>query len=569
MRVRPWAAVALVFASNACLMIVELVASRMIAPRIGVSLYTWTSVIGVMLGGVSLGNYLGGRLADRHASAHLLGTVFSAASLACLLTLWLNNDLHEVVAPIRIPLLVWVVGYIGGVFFLPSVLFGMVSPIVIKLALADLERVGRIVGRIYAFSSAGSIVGTFAAGFWLIAWLGTKRVILAVAALLLTLGVGFLVAGRERASAPDVRRRATGWARPALAVALFAAGVGLLSWTGYLGSECLRETNYFCINVQTSTVEGREVHELILDRLVHSYTDLSDPTHLAYGYERTYAEMIRPLVEERPDLDALFIGGGGYTFPRYLEATLPESHIVVAEIDPGVTEVAHERLGLARDTRIEIHNVDARLLMTYDSVPDAYDIIFGDAFNDYSVPSHLTTLEFARTVDDLLRDDGLYLVNIIDGGQRGHFMRAYIRTLQQVFAYVVVVPSTSQWREAVRSTYVVAASRQPLDFAHLPEQHRPLPSEELAAYLALEPARILTDDHVPVDNLMAPVVEDSFAPFAYDPAILTLVTTRVVVIAAALLLAPAIVIVWTVRRRRAARTAGGRVATGTRPEVGT
>jgi len=546
-KLRPGAAAALVFVNSAFLMIIELVASRMITPRIGVSLYTWTTVIGVMLAGVSLGNYFGGRISDRRASAGLLGAVFCIGAIACLLILWLNNDLHDVIPPVRIPLLVWVVGYITGVFFAPSVLFGMVSPIVVKLTITSLQGVGRAVGRIYAASAAGSIVGTFAAGFWLIAWLGTKMVVLAVATLLLALGVGFLVARRDTPS----RRRAV--AEVALALALFAGGVGLLGRGGFLRSECLRETNYFCINVSVSEVEGRQVHELILDRLVHSYTDLDDPTHLAYGYERTYADMIRPIADRRPDLDALFIGGGGYTFPRYLEATLPESHLVVAEIDPGVTEVAHERLGLARDTRILTHNVDARILMAHRSEPDAYDIVFGDAFNDYSVPSHLTTLEFARIVDDLLRDDGLYLVNIIDGGPRGHFMRAYVRTLQQVFAHVAVTPSTERWRETLRTTYVIAASQRPLELDHLQPAHRPLPPEELEAYLALEPARILTDDHVPVDNLMAPVVEDSFFPLSLDGDILDRIAARVIAVGAALLLAVIAIIVWTLRRRRARR----------------
>lgn len=546
MKFGPRVAGTLVFVNSACLMIVELVASRMIAPRIGVSLYTWTTVIGIMMAGGALGNYLGGKLADRRASAGLLGTVFCTGSLACLLILWLNNDLHEVIPAVRIPLLVWVVGYIGGGFFAPSVLFGMVSPIVIKLTVTSLRGVGRAVGRIYAASAAGSIMGTFAAGFWLIAWLGTKMVVLAVASLLLLLGVSFLAVRRT----PSRRHSMAGIA---LAVALFAGGVALLGRTGYLRGECLRETNYYCINVSASEVEGRQVHELILDRLVHSYTDLDDPTHLAYGYERTYADMIRPITERSPDLDALFIGGGGYTFPRYLEATLPDSHLVVAEIDPGVTEIAHERLGLPRDTRIETHNVDARILMAHHSTPDSYDVIFGDAFNDYSVPAHLTTLEFAQIVDELLRDDGVYLVNIIDGGPRGHFMRAYVRTLQQVFAHVAVTPSTEHWRDTLRTTYVIAASQQPLELDHLQPAHRPLPPEELEAYLALDPPRILTDDHAPVDNLMAPVVEDSFFPLSLEGEILDRIAARVIVVGAVLVVGVIAVLIWALRRRRALR----------------
>src|SRR5690606_17894913 len=131
-------------------------------------------------------------------------------------------------------------------------------------------------------------------------------------------------------------------------------------------------------------------------------------------------------------------------------------------------------LGLSRDTSIEIHNMDARNYLAWHAARDSYDVVFGDAFNDYSVPFHLTTLEFGQLVDGVLRDDGLYLVNIIDGGPNGHFMRAYVRTMQQIFRYVEVIPSTSQWRETIRTTFVIAASQQPLNLTQIPAGFSPL-----------------------------------------------------------------------------------------------
>jgi len=273
-------------------------------------------------------------------------------------------------------------------------------------------------------------------------------------------------------------------------------------------SACARETNYFCINVHDKE-DAPSVRVLVLDRLVHSYSDLNDPTNLVYGYERTYSEVIGPLMERKPDLAAFFIGGGGYTFPRYLEATLPESRLVVAEIDPEVTRVAHEKLGLPLDTRVETHNLDARLYLMREGQPASYDLVFGDAFNDYSVPYHLTTLEFDQMVDRLLRDDGLYVVNIIDGGARGHFLRAYVRTLQRVFPYVAVIPAIPNWRVATRTTLVIVASRQPLGLSQMATNRMPLPEAELQEYLNMEPPLYLLDDHVPVDNLLAGVFQDN------------------------------------------------------------
>ncbi len=507
LRQKLWNPYLLVFISSACVMIIELVASRLIAPRIGVSLYTWTSVIGVVLAGTSLGNYIGGRLSDRYASMGLLGIVYTLASLATLLALWLNNDLHTFRLPINVPMIVWIVLYIAALFLLPSIILGCVSPIVVKLSLTDLERSGTTVGKIYAWSAAGSIAGTFLAGFYLIAQFGTKATFLGVSAALLLLGIWFLLDRSWRRSA----------ARVALTLSLFGAGVYGLSAGGFLGQDCRVETNYFCINVQETQRDERTVYELLLDRLVHSYTDLDDPMYLVYGYEKTYAALVAPIMEAKPDLAAFFIGGGGYTFPRYLRALSPDSRLVVSEIDPGVTEAAHRWLGLPRDTDIETHNVDARGYLMWYAQPDSFDVVFGDAFDDYSVPYHLTTLEFSQLVDTVLTEDGIYLANIIDAGPSGDFFRAFVATQQEVFEHVVVIPSTSGWRESARSTFVVASSHQPIDTARLPEGYDVLGEEELAEYMGAAPYVLLTDDYVPVDNLMVPVVEASFAAASLEP----------------------------------------------------
>jgi spermidine synthase len=498
LRDRLWNPYVIVFMSSACIMVIELVASRLIAPRLGVSLYTWTSVIGVILAGISLGNYLGGRLSDRFASRPFLGLILALASLGSLSILGLNKLVGGVGFAGQLPLMIWVVLNIAAVFFLPSVILGCVSPIVVKLSLTDLSRSGTTVGKIYAWSTAGSIVGTFATGFYLISAFGTKTIILMVAGLLLLMALWFLTDARKAAAIIS----------SVIVIALWGGAFRGLYAADLTSSECLRESNYFCIKVWDRNVGGNEVRELVLDRLVHSYTHLDDPTVLTYAYEKIYAEMILPLRETRPDAHVLFIGGGGYTFPRYMEETWPDSHLVVSEIDPAVTEVAYDRLGLAPDTRIVTYNLDARIMMEREGVPDSYDIIFGDAFNDYSVPFHLTTLEFNQIVDRLLREDGLYLVNIIDGGPRGHFMRAYVRTLQQVFKHVMVIPIAETWQTHDRTTLVVAASQKPLDLSSL-VAWTPLSQEELAAYLALEKPLILTDEYVPVDNLLAPVFEDS------------------------------------------------------------
>jgi spermidine synthase len=495
-----WQPDLIVFVSSACIMILELVAGRIIAPYVGVSLYTWTSVIGVVLAGISLGNYLGGWLADRHASLRLLGAIFLLSGLSSLGILAVDVLGREV--PGDWPIIVRILVHTATLFFIPSLVLGMISPVVAKLAVRDLDKTGRTVGRIYGAGSVGSIVGTFATGFLLISWFGTHVIVMGVALVLLTLGLLFLAAGR----------------RPWMvlgALALAAATV-VASQQGWLRGPCTHETNYFCIQVEEQEHDGEPVRVLILDRLVHSYTSLGNPTKLVYRYEQIYAEATAFRAQQDDRLRALFIGGGGYTFPRYMEAVYPESESHVLEIDPGVTQVAHSLLGLSRDTEIVTYNEDARLFLEREPTR-VYDLIMGDAFNDFSVPYHLTTKEFNERVRAWLADDGLYVVNIIDG-QRGDFLRAYVHTLRQTFRHVYLVPTLESWRETAHATFVLIASDDALDRGAFETieggdgvplvAQQMVPEEEVDDLLAGGRVVTLTDRYAPVDQMLAPAYRE-------------------------------------------------------------
>jgi spermidine synthase len=497
-RLHPLTATLIVFLSNFCILVLELVAGRLTAPIVGVSLYTWTSIIGVILAGISLGNYLGGKIADRWASLTTLAWLFvisAAGSASILWTIDLINPLRDLEAPVIVGVLL----IFTAVFLLPSTLLGTISPVVVKLTLADLNRTGDVVGKIYAAGAAGSIAGTFATGFFLISAFGTRLIVWGVAGGLLLLGGIIALSAR--------RRLRYG---PLALFGLFLALSGLAWQQGWLGSRCLRETDYYCIRVRQDAKEAN-VLVLTLDRLVHSYVDPDNPTYLRYGYERVYADVVRA-VFPGTSLSALFIGGGGYTFPRYLEVVYPGSRIDVIEIDPGVTETAYTELGLPADTTILTVNEDARRFIDHLPADQRYDLIIGDAFNDYSVPYHLTTLEFDQQVAAHLTDDGLYVVNIIDGRQ-GDFLRGYVNTLQQIFTYVYVSPVVAELGALDRQTYVIVASNRELPIHQAakssPLDERFVSMDELTAYLQQGRRLTLTDDYVPVDNLLAPVFEAS------------------------------------------------------------
>ena len=208
------------------------------------------------------------------------------------------------------------------------------------------------------------------------------------------------------------------------------------------------------------------------------------------------------------------LGGGTYSFPRYLEIEHPGSVHEVVEIDPAVTEVAHDELGLPGDTDIVTFNEDGRLfLIRRDPSATKYDVVVGDVFNDKATPYHLTTLEFDRLVRANMTEDGVYMVNIIDDYVRGRYMPSFIHTLNRVFENVYLFTSGGGWEEAGTSTYVIAATDRSIDLAEYESFVRRtgtpgitgVPHEEatLEDYLQDRQAILLTDDYVPTDILVA------------------------------------------------------------------
>jgi hypothetical protein len=201
--VRPaWAFYLIVLVASGCTLVLELVAGRILAPFVGVSIHTWTSIIGVVPAGISLGNYLGGVVADRGGSGRALGILLGAGGLASVAVLPLASGLGAL-APRGYALLPRIVLLTTLIFFLPSLLLGMVPPMAVRLLLNDPGRAGTVAGRVYAASTVGSLAGTLLTGFVLLAWVGTRAIVLAVG--LTLVGLGTLAAallGRGAGSHP-------------------------------------------------------------------------------------------------------------------------------------------------------------------------------------------------------------------------------------------------------------------------------------------------------------------------------------------------------------------------------
>jgi spermidine synthase len=267
---------------------------------------------------------------------------------------------------------------------------------------------------------------------------------------------------------------------------------------------------YSYIEVRDSEADGHRERVLVMDGLIHNRYDPAEPDRLLYEYERVFASLTAlHAAPERRAIRTLTLGGGAFLFPVYLERHFPGHH-EVAEIDPEVVRVARRFFDLPIDSSIAVHVADARVVVSRSLGGSAFDIVYLDAFNSYSVPAHLTTVEFTRSVNELLEPDGLFVCNLIDVFAVGRFLGAYVRSAREVFSEVAVYEEPDARRD-LRSTFVVACSAQPglpsALVAHRGrgEVARRVSDEDLEELLDRTRSVALTDDHAPVENLIAPV----------------------------------------------------------------
>jgi len=507
-----WKANAIAFISSFCVLVIELIAARILAPYIGVSLYTWTSIIGVILAGIALGNYLGGRVADRYPSPMLLAAMFFAGALLTIAILPATKLVTSGDWFGTLPVMWNFSLKTSCIFFLPAVVLSMVSPMVIKLTLADLGHTGGVVGTIYAFSTAGAILGTFMTGFYFVLWFGARSIVWVVAAVLIVTGIvswfSWRVPGRWGLSLKNFII----WT---VAIEVVLTSAFFFQHRESWQEDYTKESNYYAIGVWQDT---GSLKALILDDLIHAYVYPDWPTVLVYDYLKVFREIVAYVSAGNSAPRILHLGGGGYSFPRYMEATYPESVNEVVEIDPAVTQVAYEELGLPSETSIKTYNQDARLFLIQRKTGAKYNVVIGDAFNDKSTPYHLTTLEFDKLLKANMAEDGIYLVNIIDNYQQARYMPSCIYTLKHAFNYVYLFSAGRTWDEVVEAnTFIIAATDRHIDFDDYKKfvtedgtwQLSGYPHDEikLEEYLAEREPILLTDDHAPTDILVAPIFQ--------------------------------------------------------------
>lgn len=478
----PAAAAALAFVASGAVLVLEILAVRLLAPYVGLTLETTTAIIGAALAGIAAGAAIGGWLADRLDGRRLLVGLLIGGGLLTLLLVPLVRTLgpgargEGDAAALGITLIALVP---------PAAVLSAVTPTVARLRLHDLAATGTVVGGISAWATAGALVGTFGTGFVLVPLLPVGTSVLAI-------GIGLVLLG----AALGVRGGGLKLASGALALlaALGFAGLALAT-----SSPCDRETDYHCarIDADPANPSGRV---LVLDDAHHSYVDLEDPTVLGFPYTQWIADAIDGLAPPPAPLDVAWIGGGGFTLPRWLAATHPGSRSHVFEVDGELVELVRERLGLRTSPRLRVTIADARVALEREP-DDSADVVVGDAFGNYAVPWHLATREWTAEVDRVLRPGGLYALNVIDFPPLS-LMRAEAATLRERFRHVRLVTSPRPDGRPAGGNGVLLASDRPLPAGVRSQRAGGVTYSEAAVARFAAGAEPLRDDLAPTDQLL-------------------------------------------------------------------
>ncbi len=489
-----WLLIFLQAGISAASLIVEIVAGRMIAPYVGMSLYTWTSIIAVVLAGFSVGHWWGGRIAALPTERALRKTgwmMIAAAGTTAGATLLLRAFAGPVVEAMSHPLAA-ITTLSALAFFLPSLFAGVPAPILTVAAMRSRDQSEQALGAMFAAGAIGAIAGTLLAGFMFVPWIGSVRTLLVI-----TLGyvIAALICFRLGKASP----------RGYLS-SMFGVGVAFAigAWALGLPSVCDRESSYYCIRtVALSDNPDDPVNLMVVDHLAHGVSARDAPRVMF----TEHAAMLDALPRMRmgsADFTSFHIGGGTYSVPRAW-ADRGIKDIKIAEIDPEVTEIAVAQFWFDPAT-VSIMHRDARVALRQSA--RQFDVIVGDAFTDIAAPEHLVTREFFELVESRLTPDGVYAMNLMDNVERLDALAAVVLTLRDVFTSVEVWTNAAPPQAGERRVFVLlsSAADSPVSAidARTPDLARfqVLDTAFLDTVLSQRNAQILTDDHVPLAYLM-------------------------------------------------------------------
>ena len=487
----------ILFFIEAICMILELLASRVLSPYFGSTNIVWTSVIGIILLSSSLGNYIGGKIADKNRKLKdTLKSIITTAGVFVLEIPLVQKVVLDAVKQTGMDIRLGAIFSTIFLFFIPNLFLGFLIPIVLKLKLENVEDTGKTSGRIYAISTLGGIVGTFLGGFVLVPNFGSIQILLCIPVILFILA--FFV---------DCKVNSKKIIIPIIGILISFSFLGFYSSENYMnkrrvlngemGVSISYDTQYGRVLIKNMQLDGRDVRLMNVGIGFESATFLDEEYKydLVFNYLAYYDLMFESKNEIK---NCLMIGGAGYGYPKYYISHYEDKSMDVVEIDEDVTKLAKEYFYLddlikdydiENNHRLNIYTEDGRVFLNNNT--KKYDAILNDAFSGETPAKTLTTVEAVMRIKDSLNPYGLYLSNVISAevGENSKFIKAEVNTIKQVFKNVYVIPVNAT-DSSSKANYMVIGTDQDLNLKNTINLE--IDSNEI----------VLTDDYAPIDTLM-------------------------------------------------------------------
>ena len=485
-----------VFLSGAVVMMLELTGSRILAPFVGTSTFIWTSLIGVILASLSLGYYHGGKKADEDPSFKRLAQILFLAGI-CIGTGAVINQTILNILTAYLPGIRWTAALSACILFgPPAYLLGMVSPLAVRIRMTDVQTSGSTIGRLYALSSLGSILGTFLVGFYLMSVAGSRNILFILCVLCILLAIlNFKT-------------------RDQITSLLVFLAAPFISAFGKNQALHIRDTDYNAVQVITAPHPYPKSPMCRILKVSNEYSSgvyLSSDS-LAFPYMNFYKLMYH--FTSRPE-NVLLIGGGAGSVPKYFALKDPRMKIDIVEIDPALTKIGIEEFGFCPDqNKVPIHE-DGRIFLNRNQ--KKYDAILGDAFQSiFSIPFHLVSKEAMEKMAYSLTDNGVLIINILSpaSGENLDLFQSMVKTSQSVFPLVKAFRARPEMDERrVQNIMIVCMKTDsPVLPVTMSEQTKRMLSQEINLQNAgSDQGIVLRDDFAPVEYYTEKLLDTYFA----------------------------------------------------------
>lgn len=463
------------FLEGASVMAAELMGAKMMAPFFGSSLYVWSAVMAITLGGLAAGYFAGGILSTKkNPEQWLYKVLVMAAALTALMPFTSKFSLSlfgyfSLLPAVSINAML--------ILFPPVFLMGTVSPLIIRNIATDGEHAGKAAGTVYAISTVGGILATFLFGFWIIPSFGLTYPAIATGIVLGILPAIELVKGKKLPAvlflcACIFLAARTTSVKPVSSINVVHSGEGVLGQIMVLD---FPNDVYYA----DSTKAGQTSRWLFVNRVSQTmddpYADRSKGEERYFTYIYKLEQVLDTFSSNRRKMLLLGLGGGSVA-KHFSEKGFS---VTACELDPRIAQVAKEYFDLPEN--VNIHIDDARHFIK--TCKKQFDVVIFDTFKGEETPSHILTTESLAEVKSLLRKDGMIFVNSFGfwEGEKGQGARSIYATLASTGMQTTAWPTGDD--ENQRNILFVASEKNYTTPAEA------LPSENLTD------AIVLTDEY--------------------------------------------------------------------------